>query len=64
MIDVICPSRGRPIYCKEMVESVLATATGDVRIVIGLDDDDPTIDEYGLIEGVTLDIGAQMDVAV
>lgn len=38
---VITPSRGRARQLREMVEAVHSTALGDVRIVVGLDYDDP-----------------------
>jgi len=43
---VITPSRGRPAGLREMVEAVHSTAGGAVEIVVGLDLDDPTRDEY------------------
>ena len=52
-IAVLTPSRGRPERLREMVESIQATATGDVAILIGLDTDDA--DNYlgvkGILEG-------------
>jgi hypothetical protein len=44
-ILVICPSRGRPAQCREMVDSFLATSKmSSLRLC--LDNDDPQLDQY------------------
>lgn len=46
MISIATPSRGRPAIFREMYDSALATANGDVEIVVYLDDDDPWLAGY------------------
>lgn len=47
MIQVICPSRGRPKAARELLESFLDTRTReDTHLVFALDEDDPTRTEY------------------
>lgn len=43
---VITPSRGRPQQMAEMVAACKATASGNVRVLPCLDDDDPALDQY------------------
>ncbi|MFA5936551.1 MAG: hypothetical protein WC822_01590 [Candidatus Paceibacterota bacterium] len=43
---VVTPSRGRPGPCRAMVESIKATSTVKVGIIVALDDDDPRLTEY------------------
>lgn len=43
---VLTPSRGRPQRLREMVDAVHSTAEGGVRVLVGLDLDDPTHNEY------------------
>ena len=38
MLAVVCPSRGRPIQCQKMVESVLQTSKADVLVYVDQDD--------------------------
>ena len=45
-LAIIVPTRGRPDRFAELVTAVHATATGDVTIWAGLDDDDPTAADY------------------
>lgn len=51
MIVVLVPSRGRPERAKGMAGSVLATATGPVRVVLIVDADDPRHAEYEALAG-------------
>lgn len=46
MICLIVPSRGRPERAAAMVASARALASGPVRIVVAVDDDDPTLPQY------------------
>jgi hypothetical protein len=43
---VIVPSRGRPKRAVNMVQSVKDTASQDVRVVVVVDPDDPTLPDY------------------
>lgn len=43
---VIVPSRGRPQRAANMVQSVRETAAGDVRVLVVVDPDDPTLPDY------------------
>jgi len=55
-VDVICPTRGRPKYARDMAESCINLASGDVRVVLGVDLDDPCLEEYHKIDCVDLDV--------
>ena len=46
MISILCPSRGRPSLAKKMIETALATSGQPIEIILYLNDDDPTLDEY------------------
>jgi len=47
MISVLCPSRGRPVFARELLESIRATAVLQfVELILRLDDDDPHLGEY------------------
>lgn len=46
MVEILCPSRGRPEQVKRMIDSALDNAFGFVGVAIGIDDDDPKKDEY------------------
>lgn len=46
MISLLLPSRGRPSNVARLHESVASTAQGPWEMVIRLDDDDPTMDDY------------------
>ena len=47
MIDLLCPSRGRPLEARELEESFNRTITTTrSRLIFLLDDDDPTAFEY------------------
>jgi len=56
MIDVICATRSRPERAREMIESIRATATGFVRITLGVDEDDPRLPDYESMVDVNLSI--------
>lgn len=43
---LLVPSRGRPDRAALMADSALRTASGDVQVVLIVDDDDPQRDEY------------------
>jgi len=51
-IIVVTPSRGRAARLREMVEAVHSTALGDVRVMVGLDLDDPADYEATIPEWV------------
>jgi hypothetical protein len=47
MISVLCPSRGRPVFARELLESIRATSVLKfVELILRLDDDDPFLGEY------------------
>lgn len=48
MISLLLPSRHRPEALKEMVESALETAEGEIEIVVRIDNDDTSYDELKL----------------
>lgn len=43
---VVVPSRGRPEAARELWNAFGETCTADTQLVVALDDDDPTKDEY------------------
>lgn len=45
-IAILCPSRGRPERFGEMVEAATRAATEEFVVYCGLDEDDPTLDDY------------------
>lgn len=57
MLAIITPTRGRPAQLREMVEAVHSTAAGDVRVMTGIDDDDPA-DYLETMLGYTGDVVA------
>lgn len=54
MISVLCPSRGRPTFARDLLESMRATEQFHTNeIIFRLDDDDPMLAEYGNLLGGT-----------
>lgn len=53
MLAILCPSRGRPNNLRRLRYAVNATTT-NARIYTRVDDDDPHVDEYATIPGVTM----------
>lgn len=64
MISVLCPSRGRPTFARDLLESMRATGIMLYnQLVLRLDDDDPSLAEYGnLVTGsdVTIIVGPRV----
>lgn len=62
-VVALVPTRGRPGRFANMVHAVRATSGGRVEVVAGVDDDDPTRDEYlalavsGRMLGLTVHVG-------
>lgn len=46
MISILCPSRGRPILAKKMIESAINTASTDIEVILYLNDNDPLLGQY------------------
>lgn len=46
MISILLPSRGRPGNVARMLVSLDETTAGDYEVIVRLDDDDPTRDQY------------------
>lgn len=46
MISLLLPSRGRPQIFQRMVDSARATAHREIEVIVRLDSDDPTADQY------------------
>ena len=46
MIDILCPTKGRPEQFKRMCDSARETAYGDINILAYLDSDDTGRDKY------------------
>ena len=46
MIDLLCPTRGRPEQFKRMCDSARYLASGDINIIAYVDDNDPERDKY------------------
>lgn len=49
MLAILVPSRGRPHNLARLVDAVTETATGEYRIYTYLDDDDPTLPGYNVL---------------
>jgi hypothetical protein len=45
-LALLVPSRGRPHNIERLIEAMDATCRGDTTLVVGVDDDDPTLPEY------------------
>jgi len=45
-LTVLVPSRGRPHNIQQLLESWESTITGDTHLIVIVDDDDPTLEEY------------------
>ena len=45
-LTVLVPSRGRPHNIQQLLESWESTVTGDTHLIVLVDDDDPTLEEY------------------
>lgn len=61
MIAVLTPSRSRPRQLTEMIEAVKRTAIWDVRIYVGLDEDDA--DSYEIPTDVRCVVGSRQQLA-
>lgn len=46
MIELLCPSRGRPDAAEELQQSFDHTTRGAAKLIFLLDHDDPTLDQY------------------
>lgn len=46
MISILCPSRGRPLLAKRMIESALKTAGQPIEILLYINEDDPLLNDY------------------
>jgi hypothetical protein len=45
-LTVVVPSRGRPSAVKELAQAFIDTCVSKTQLVVAVDDDDPTLDEY------------------
>ena len=45
-LTVICPSRGRPILIRDMLDSFMATSNDSTRMVVYISQEDPALAEY------------------
>jgi hypothetical protein len=45
-LTVLVPSRGRPHNIQQLLESWENTVTGDTHLIVIVDDDDPTLEDY------------------
>lgn len=45
-LAVLVPSRGRPQNVARLIEAMKATCRADTRLVVGVDEDDPTLEDY------------------
>lgn len=54
---VICPSRERPDNIVALRDAIASTATEPVPLVVGVDGDDPRLEQYKAIDGITLVVG-------
>lgn len=66
IIDILCPTRGRPLLAKQMYNSVCATVTkaDQVRVWLYLSDNDSEIDNYGVFDFAEGDVYWEKNVEV
>jgi hypothetical protein len=50
-LAVLVPSRGRPHNIARLIEAMNATCRGDTTLIVGVDDDDPYLDQYLAFSG-------------
>ena len=53
---VAVPSRGRPGNIARLIDAMGSTCTGDTHLVVGLDEDDPTVEQYLSIDTGSLNV--------
>tara|TARA_R110001592_G_scaffold17028_8_gene72271 strand:- start:4765 stop:5484 length:720 start_codon:yes stop_codon:yes gene_type:complete len=46
MISFCCPSRGRPVLAKRLVDTAMSTQQGKTEFLFYLNNDDPTLEQY------------------
>lgn len=46
MISILCPSRGQPNLAAKMVNTAVALAGVEIEVILYLNDDDPTLQQY------------------
>lgn len=51
---MVVPSRGRPGSIARLRDAMAATCRGDTDLLVGVDDDDPSLAEYLALQGVGL----------
>lgn len=67
-ISILCPSRGRPVSCEEMVHSAMINAAKpfDVEVLVYVDDDDPLASQYNIndviVRGPRIGVGRAWNV--
>ena len=54
-LAVLVPSRGRPENLARLIGAVRATATGKTRVIAGVDDDDPRLEDYVKLRNSLID---------
>jgi hypothetical protein len=59
-LAVIVPSRGRPHNVTRLIEAMGATCRADTRLVVGVDDDDPALDDYLRLAGCDMIVRPSM----
>lgn len=57
---MMVPSRGRPESIRRLHEAWTSTTTGNSHLIVLVDDDDPKLDEYLLIDGVDIRVGPRL----
>lgn len=48
---MVIPSRGRPGNITRLIEAMAATCEGDTTLIVGLDEDDPSLQDYPALNG-------------
>lgn len=66
IIDILCPSRGRPHLAKRMYESICKTVSrpNHVRVWLYLSDNDPDVDKYNVVSFSQGDVCWEKEVLV
>lgn len=59
-MTILVPSRGRPYNIQRLMNAWSETTTCDTRLLVLVDDDDSTLDEYKSIPDIDLQVGPRL----
>src|SRR4051812_46692993 len=55
-LAVVVPSRGRPHNIARLIEAMDRTCRSDTHLIVGVDDDDPYLDDYMAFRGCEVEL--------